>query len=258
MEFKDTKEDTWFETRALVDCGSQGSCINEKESQNYLTSHTSKPNPTKMIMADGNFSSAGLIMYYDPVQLRIGGSEEPYALDIAPLSHEIILGAPWLRRHSPRIDFCLSKITFNSEYCQHCCGHYGRTLALHPDPKPIRPMTETPTMPTECHQAADPHDLEECGQAADSATPEECDQAANSTTTEECDQVVDSDDPKKPGQAASPKIRWKPVCKVPGRAKMKRRKARTAPQESRTTTGTSTTQGTQGGHHQCSGLRADL
>ena len=64
VEFKDTKEGTWFETRALVDCGSQGSCINEKESQTYLTSHTSKPTPTKMIMADGNFSSAGPITHY--------------------------------------------------------------------------------------------------------------------------------------------------------------------------------------------------
>ena len=96
VEFKDVKEDTWFETRALVDSESQGSCINEKEYQNYLTSHTPKPNPTKMIMADGNFSSTGPIMHYDPVQLRIGGSKEPYALDVAPLSHEIILRAPWL------------------------------------------------------------------------------------------------------------------------------------------------------------------
>jgi len=96
VEFKDVKEDTWFEIGALVDCGSQGSCINQKESQNYLTSHIPKLNPTKMIMADGNFSSAGLIMHCDPVQLRISGSEEPYALDVAPPSHEIILGAPWL------------------------------------------------------------------------------------------------------------------------------------------------------------------
>ena len=32
VEFKDAKEDVWFETRVLVDCESQGSCINEKES----------------------------------------------------------------------------------------------------------------------------------------------------------------------------------------------------------------------------------
>jgi len=126
VEFKDTKEDTWFETRALVDCGSQGSCINEKESQNYLTSHTSKPNPMKMIMADGNFSSTGPITHYDPVQLCIGGNEEPYALDVTPLSHEIILGAPWLRRHSPHINFRQSKLTFDSDYC---CHEPGRDLA---------------------------------------------------------------------------------------------------------------------------------
>ena len=69
VEFKDSKGGTWYETRALVDCGSQGSCINEKESKNYLTSHTSKHSPTKMIMADGSFSLAGPITHYDPVQL---------------------------------------------------------------------------------------------------------------------------------------------------------------------------------------------
>ena len=67
MEFQDAREALWFETKALVDCGSQGSCINEKESQTYLTSHILKPAPTKMIMADGNISSAGPITHYDPI-----------------------------------------------------------------------------------------------------------------------------------------------------------------------------------------------
>jgi len=84
VEFKDAKEDTWFETRALMDCGSQGSCINQKESQNYLTSHIPKLNPMKMIMADSNFSSVGPITHYDPVQLRIGGSEEPTPSTLHP------------------------------------------------------------------------------------------------------------------------------------------------------------------------------
>jgi len=45
VEFKDAKEDMWFETRALVDCGSQGSSINEKESQKlpYLTHSKAQP-----------------------------------------------------------------------------------------------------------------------------------------------------------------------------------------------------------------------
>jgi hypothetical protein len=135
VEFQDENGGEWYETRALLDCGSQGSCVNEKISKNYLNSHTLKASPTGMIMADGNFSASGPITHYDPIRLRIGDNEEPYGLDIAPLSHEIILGAPWLRRHNPTVDFSEGRLTFQSEYCQHYCRHFGRTEILHKQSK---------------------------------------------------------------------------------------------------------------------------
>jgi hypothetical protein len=143
VEFQDESGGEWYETRALLDCGSQGSCVNEKISEHYLSSHTLKATPTGMIMADGSSSAAGPITHYDPIRLRIGGNEEPYGLDIAPLSHEIILGAPWLRRHNPTVDFREGRLTFQSEYCRYYCRHFEKTETLHRQPKPVTRRTST-------------------------------------------------------------------------------------------------------------------
>jgi hypothetical protein len=92
-----------------------------------------------MIMADGNFSPAGPITHYNQVNLRIAGGLETYALDIAPLAHPILLGAPWLRRHSPLIDFKKRELTFISRYCRDRCGHHNKTIKLHNQDKPVAP-----------------------------------------------------------------------------------------------------------------------
>jgi hypothetical protein len=145
VEFQDESGGEWYGTRALLDCGSQGSCINERISKTYLNSHTLKASPTGMIMADGSSSAAGPITHYDPIRLRIGGNEEPYGLDIAPLSHEIILGAPWLRRHNPTVDFREGRLTFQSEYCRYYCKHFEKTETLHRQPKPVTSTNMTTT-----------------------------------------------------------------------------------------------------------------
>src|SRR5215471_16640109 len=142
VEFQDERGGKWYETRALLDGGSQGSCINTKVSSNYLTSHTPKSTPTSMIMADGNVSTQGPITHYNPVNLRIGGSTEEYGLDITSLSHNILLGSPWLRRHNPTFNFRQGELTFLSDYCRHSCSHYGKTITLHRESKPVRRMTK--------------------------------------------------------------------------------------------------------------------
>ena len=105
VEFQDANGGEWFEARALLDGGSQSSCINNKVSESCLVSHTLKPTPTSMIMADGNLSTTGPITHYDPIHLCIGGNVELYGLDITPLSHTIILSAPWLCRHNSTFNF---------------------------------------------------------------------------------------------------------------------------------------------------------
>jgi hypothetical protein len=131
MEVRDQSGKGFTATRGLLDSGSQGSCVNQKFSQDVLTDHKLKATPTTLIMADGNNSPAGPITHYDHVTARIAGHEEQLALDTASLSHPIILGMPWHKKHNPCIDYPKNTLTFDSETCRENCDHYGKTIALH-------------------------------------------------------------------------------------------------------------------------------
>lgn len=122
--------------RALVYEGSsQGSCIQKELFKDAPTTHKLKCSPTTMIMADGNRSSDGPITHFDRRTLRIAGHIEQLALDIAPLSHPLILGMPWLRKNNPRIDFHNDIVTFDSTFCLTCIPH--RTLRKFLKSKPV-------------------------------------------------------------------------------------------------------------------------
>ena len=156
VEFQDAEGGSWYEARALVDGGSQGSCIDNKVSESYLSSHVPKPIPTSMIMADGTFSTTGPITHYNPIKLCVGGNVEPYALDTTPLGHTILLGSPWLSRHNPAVNFREGELTFLSDYCRHCCTHYGKTIPLHRESKPLRPIPNLNTKPTKSTKSTKP------------------------------------------------------------------------------------------------------
>ena len=136
VEVKEQDGQEFMKVRGLLDSGSQGSCVNRELSTEVLTDHRVKPAPTTMIMADGNESPSGPITHYNPVTLRIAGGEERVALDTAALSHPIILGMPWHKKHNPRIDYQNDTITFDSESCRENCEHYSETIPLHPSDHP--------------------------------------------------------------------------------------------------------------------------
>ncbi|HXJ96583.1 MAG TPA: retropepsin-like aspartic protease, partial [Terriglobia bacterium] len=147
VEITDGRRKDWTVTRGLLDSGSQGSCVNKALSTDALTDHREKATPTTMIIADGHDSPAGPIIQYNSVKIRIAGQEEQLALDTASLSHPIILGMPWHKRHNPKIDYPRNTMTFDSEYCRKHCHHYGRTVPLHPKDSEMQTSekTETPT-----------------------------------------------------------------------------------------------------------------
>jgi len=120
VEITDGRQRDWMVTRGLLDNGSHGSCINKALSTDVLTDHHEKTTPTTMIMADGHDSPAGPITQYNPVKICIAGYKEPLALDTASLSHPIILGMPWYKRHNPKIDYPGNTMTFDSDYCRAC------------------------------------------------------------------------------------------------------------------------------------------
>jgi hypothetical protein len=129
-EIKDVDGDGWTLVMGLLDSGSQGSCVNKRLSQNALTHPIQKPNPVTMIMTDGNRSPSA-ITHYHLVTIRVAGSEELMALDSAPLSHDLIFGIPWHRKHNPHIDYENETLTFRSEYCRRHCAHHGQTVRLY-------------------------------------------------------------------------------------------------------------------------------
>ena len=147
VEPKDPDSGEWRTVRALLDSGSQGDCINRELSENYLTTRCLKSKPTTMIMADGNCSPAGPITHYSPINLRIAGHEECISMDIACLSHKIILGMLWHKKHSPKIDYQKNILQFTSKFCRRHCGHYGRSVPLHPERTTPEPVGQKPQEP---------------------------------------------------------------------------------------------------------------
>jgi len=80
---------------------------------------------------DGERSEKGPVTHFNPVILTTGRNEEPIALDITNVGHDIILGKPWLDKHDPTIRWKDSTLTFDSPYCQEHCSHYLQTIPLH-------------------------------------------------------------------------------------------------------------------------------
>ena len=134
VDVKSADSEEWKSARAMVDCGGQGSFINDKLSQSYQLPRLLKQQPVSLVLADGSPSQAGHITHYNPLVLRTAGNEESLGLDIAPTSHDIILGMPWLKKHDPAIRFGSNHLTFDSSYCQKNCAHYGQTIPLHQAP----------------------------------------------------------------------------------------------------------------------------
>jgi len=147
VEITDGRQRDWTVTRGLLDSGSQGSCVNKALLTDALTDHREKTTPTTMIMVDGYDSPAGPIIQYNPVKIHVAGHKEPLTLDTALLSHPIILGMPWHKRHNSKIDYPGNTMTFDSGYCRANCRHYGTIIPLHPKdrPEPETRHSETQT-----------------------------------------------------------------------------------------------------------------
>src|SRR5579859_8197788 len=84
-------------TRALLDSGGQGSFINHQLSTRYQLPCLVKPTPISLILADGSPSKGSNVTHFNPLILRIASNEEAIGLDIAPTTHDIVLGSCGLK-----------------------------------------------------------------------------------------------------------------------------------------------------------------
>jgi len=89
----------------MVDCGGQGSFINDKFSHHYHLPRRTKTYSVSLILTDGSQSQAGHITQYNFVILCTAGNEELLDLNVASTAYDIILSIPWLRKHDPAIRF---------------------------------------------------------------------------------------------------------------------------------------------------------
>jgi len=147
VDLKPVEGREWMPARAMLDCGGQGSFINDKFSQNHQLPRESKQFPVSLVLADGSSSRAGAITEYNPILLRTATNEEPFCLDIAPISYDLILGMPWLRLHNPAVRFGSNLMLFDSPYCKENCSHYGKTIPLLPVPHLTSRTKERPVAP---------------------------------------------------------------------------------------------------------------
>ena len=94
----------------MVDCGSQGSFLNSKLHFKNAPALIPKSSPLPLVLADGKRPRHGAVTHHAPILLRTAGHVEDIALDMFPVNHDIIMGMPWLQRHSPHISWGSSPV----------------------------------------------------------------------------------------------------------------------------------------------------
>ena len=76
----------------------------------------------------------GPITHTAKVPMDIGSHRELATIQEAKLpNHEVILGMPWLKQHSPRIDWGQGRITFENEECTSWCLKESPTVYAIPE-----------------------------------------------------------------------------------------------------------------------------
>ena len=106
----------------MIDSGATEDFIDKGFCGKYNIRTTQAKSLREVYLADGRPSAMGPITHTAKVPMDIGSNRELAIFQVAKLpTHEVILGMPWLKQHSPRIDWGQGKITFESERCTTWC-----------------------------------------------------------------------------------------------------------------------------------------
>lgn len=110
-------------TTALVDSGSVGSFVDASLVAKEGVPVCAKPVPLHLTVADGRTLRNGPVEQETiPLELQIQNHREKISFGVvSSLSHPIILGSDWLRRHDPVISWSENRVSFNSPFCQASC-----------------------------------------------------------------------------------------------------------------------------------------
>jgi len=118
---------------AMIDSGATEDFIDKGFCSKYNI-RTQAKTIREVYLADGRPSAMEPITHTAKVPMDIGSHRELAIFQVAKLpNHEVILGMPWLKQHSPRIDWCQGKITFESERCTTWCLKESPTVYAIPE-----------------------------------------------------------------------------------------------------------------------------
>src|ERR1700750_442940 len=100
-----------YKAVVMVDSGSTGDFISEEFVQCNKFASRCYERPKTVWLADGKELT---IRSYVESMVKLGGLTEKLELAVIPLAgYDIILGIPWLKRHSPTIDWKTSSVSVN-------------------------------------------------------------------------------------------------------------------------------------------------
>ena len=108
----------FLKMKALLDCGSTGSCINRNyvEREGVQTKRVALPIPIYRTI-----NKEGPITEYVEIRMTIEDHVEKIQLAISNLGDtNVFIGYEWLKQHNPNIDWRKSRISFNE--CPEECG----------------------------------------------------------------------------------------------------------------------------------------
>ena len=103
----------FFATKALLDCGSTGSCISEDFVRKNQIRTTKVARPIPIYNADGTENKGGPIREYVDMRMIVQDHVERIQFAVSSLGEtDIFIGLDWLRKHNPDIDWRKSTMLF--------------------------------------------------------------------------------------------------------------------------------------------------
>jgi len=119
---------------AMIDSGATEDFIDKGFCSKYNIRTTQAKTIREVYLADGRPSAMGPITQTAKLPMDIGSHRELAIFQVAKLpNHEVILGMPWLKQHSPGIDWGQGKIIFESERCTTWCLKESPTVYAIPE-----------------------------------------------------------------------------------------------------------------------------
>jgi hypothetical protein len=142
----------WIMTFLMIDSGATHNFVDRNFVEMHQIETSPMPRFVKLLMADGQTSTAGLISEEASLPLGIGPHQETTQFHVTKLGgYPMVLGIPWLRRHDPWMHWSKHQITFNSPYClsncnvkQPCTVELLRTKPKPPTYPPLSQASLTP------------------------------------------------------------------------------------------------------------------